>query len=227
MNFGFVPRSPLSNLLQERGLGWTASRLMLGYASFRFTEMMEEPFTTVSDQDYPPHMQSMWSFIYGCFHSIVFNFWPGAYYVDERSNAAMALSRASLLFGLVPLGLLCLGFVRATARLLAGLKLMGVRYLGQDQLWTQLALVVCGIIFIVKFDIALHWPNRDLLKPIYFMPALFSLTCLFVEGYTAFERSFGRARNSMAALHASFAILIMLYLVDLTRLFTILHDMYF
>jgi len=81
-----------------------------GFFTLKLIDMLREPIVTIGVEGYPPYRTSVWSLLYGETHSVHFDAWPPGW--ESRTTPVQWLARMILLLGLIPTGVLVMGFFR-------------------------------------------------------------------------------------------------------------------
>jgi hypothetical protein len=179
------------------------------YFTFRFVDMLEQPWITNDPAVYPLHRTSLWSQLYGRAHVAHFAQHPPSW--KSTSFPVVTVTRLILLLALLPTALLTAGLTRACVTLVRGKD----RTTSAGEALGEELLTLTGVGFIA-FVIVYTLSYRDFstMKAEFLFPALLAYAVVFA---TEVERDVGRLVHRPAlgrAVRYAFGGLLALYVAD-------------
>jgi len=188
-----------------------------GFFSFRFGDMLNQPYITNGGENYPLHRTSFWSQLYGRSFFIHFEQWPEAW--QKTDQLTIWIGRLALIFGLFPALIFVIGFLKLLKESFTNFVFLRSEKVNETHSWMHLGITLAYVIFILKFS----YDVRDFacFKPIYILPGLISFIYVFMEGLKSAKKYI-----SEKVLVSGLLILVSIHVIDLSYLAVHLHYNY-
>jgi len=149
-----------------------------GFFTFRFADMLRQPWITNGADDYPEHRTSFWSQLYGRSFFIHFEQYPHGW---QKINLKIIwFGRAALILGLVPMLVFIIGFLILLKQSCSDFFRLNFTNINKTNSWMHVGITLAFVIFLTKFA----YDIRDFsgFKPIYILPGLISFLYIFITG---------------------------------------------
>jgi len=153
--------------------------ILNGYFTFRIIEMLQTPYITNDEHNYPKHRTSLWSQLYGRTFFVHFDQFPGTWATKDLK--VLRVGKVLLFLGLVPLVFLLIGCYQSCREILRYIINRNKTGLTENFSWAHFVLVASCLLFIVKYT----YDYRDFatMKSIFVFPVLVSMIYLFMSGF--------------------------------------------
>jgi Dolichyl-phosphate-mannose-protein mannosyltransferase len=172
------------------------------FLTFRWFDLIQNPYITNNAPPVPFHRTSLWSQIYGRFHFSYFSQWGWA----RIDTLTIFLGRMIMIVALLPTLIFIFGFIKLAQEPFMNNKSNNNLYL-KTHLFAPLVLLY--FIFIILFSIA--WGGFEAMKDIYIFPGLLAYVACFSCGLS-FLQSKSKAYQIFSNISCIF--LIILYLLN-------------
>jgi hypothetical protein len=180
--------------------------------TFRFIDLVAQPYITYSRTDYPRHRTSLWSQVYGGAHLAHFDGHPPSW-VSRRASVRYA-SRAILFLALIPTALLLVGIAQRTVRAARGI----IDRERHVDVCSVMMTVACFAFAIFLTAYAYRYRAFSVMKPIFIYPALLAFPYHFAVGFDWIGARC-RRRSGIALLFQTLLTgLIVLYVFEVASL---------
>ena len=181
-----------------------------GWFTFRYLDMIRQPYINNESDNYPLHRTSLWSQLYGRTMFLHFDQWPESWQTQE--SWIISIGRALIILGIVPLFLFLCGFV---FNCFAFLKSAFTGFKNYLQASTDYLHLISAVVFLMS-SLVYTYSYRDFsaMKSIYIFPGIISFVKLFSDGFVSIIKIRFSKLISVALL-----IIIILSIVDISYLF--------
>ena len=148
------------------------------FLTFRFWNMLQQPYITNDPDVYPLHRTSLWSQLYGRTFFMHFDQHPPSWI--NKDPLILNIGRIAIVLGLIPVGIALLGagWLIVQIRSKYGLNLK--RYI-EDNKWIHMVFALGFTMFIVKY--ARSYPDFSTMKSIFLFPAIPSFVYMLLLGF--------------------------------------------
>ncbi len=147
-----------------------------GYFTFRYFDMIRQPYISSTIDNYPLHRTSLWSQLYGRTMFMHFDQHPRSW--QSTSNEIVFTGRLLIILGLVPLLLLIRGMVVSMKDLFTKKEELILN-------WIHLVFVFGFLLFMVKYSYS--YRDYSIMKSIFIFPALPSFIKFFMHGFDSIK----------------------------------------
>jgi hypothetical protein len=174
-----VPKTPWPSWFTENGFALAGtSSIAESFFTFRLFDLLETPYLVPSLHDFPRFRKSLWTQVYARYVFSRFAMYPETW--KTHSALALAIGRAEMVLGLLPLACLLLGAggcVRSTWRLARSRSLASL-YADGDWVFPLFAGLFIAMLIKLNLDYGFYFT----MKAIYVLPAILAFTQMFTVG---------------------------------------------
>ncbi len=150
-----------------------------GFFTFRYFDMIRQPYINNECDNYPLHRTSLWSQLYGRTVFLQFDQWPPAW--QTHAPVVIFVGRVLIALGIVPLFLFLWGFGRGIIDFVKNILKKGSAYLAEENNYLHIGVTVALFSVIVKY--CHDYRDFSAMKSIYIFPGFISYIKLFMDGY--------------------------------------------
>lgn len=215
-----IPKFPFPNWIEDKRWSKAGTTSIVNtYFTFRWLDLVQYPYVISGPVLYPEHRTSHWAQVYGRHMFSRFEHWPESW--TTNGYWATRVGQASMILGLVPLGLLLAGIASLGIALAARARsVRGLRSLATD---AEVFLAAAFAIMIaMSLKLSLDFQTYRIMKAIYIYPGLIGALALSARGAAAVLRSVpGWGRRFV---HRLIVALLAVHVLDLAILGTDLQD---
>ncbi len=152
--------------------------MFTGFFTFRYFDMLRQPYINNEWNNYPLHRTSLWSQLYGRTMFMHFDQWPPSW--QSHDKIIVGIGRSLLLLGIVPLALFLFGLTDILA--------FGKNLLERNKRWLSdpsnyLHLVVTIAFLASSMLYTFSYRDFSSMKSLYIFPGLISFIKLFTDGF--------------------------------------------
>ncbi len=144
-----------------------------GYFTFRYFDMIREPFIVSTIDNYQLHRTSLWSQLYGRTMFMHFDQHPNSW--KSMDPKLLSAGRWLIALGIVPLILLIAGMVKTIRHFFK-------EKITINQNWIHLVFAAGFLLFMIKYSYS--YRDFSIMKSIFIFPALPSFIKFFMEGFS-------------------------------------------
>lgn len=155
-----------------------------GFFTFRYFDMIKQPYITNGDTAYPLHRTSLWSQLYGRTVFLHFDRWPPEW--QTKAPLVIFIGRVLIIIGVVPLFLFLKGLYKGFTQALKRLLKQGRAFLAEDTNYLHVGITVAMLAVSVRY--CYEFRDFSAMKAIYIFPGLISFIQLFLNGYKFLKR---------------------------------------
>jgi len=179
--------------------------------TFRYFDLIRQPYVTNGPDNYPIHRTSLWSQLYGRTMFLHFDQWPKEWQTD--SPYIIVVGRILMILGIIPLFIFLRGGFIRLKNFLIGIRKGSRKYLIADVDYLHLMAASAFLLSSVYYSYSFR--DFSAMKSIYIFPGMISFLKLFSDGYGAF-----RNRRIIAVTNAILILICLLFIYDLGFLLT-------
>ncbi len=210
-----VPKDPPPRLFEKTEVQWPGVRtIMEAYFTFRFLDLFKHPYIINYQPDFPIHMTSLWSQLYGRAHFVHFDSHPASW--ATRNIGILNLGRMLFVFALAPTGILVSGFAIQLWKILQKVVRFDFQYFFEKTDWIFCLLFVGFTISIILYT--MQYRSFHTMKIIFIFPALISFPYFFSSGYAGMQTILNRIGKLEALITLIIFTLLFLYVMDIVSL---------
>ncbi|HLG35573.1 MAG TPA: hypothetical protein VI757_11895 [Bacteroidia bacterium] len=178
-----------------------------GFLTFRYYDMIKQPYINSGWEGYPEHRTSLWSQLYGRTFFMHFDQWPESW--QSQKPFIVQVGRALIILGIIPLLLFIIGII--CIALGAFKNIFHRKELSVDAV--HLFIAACFLCASIKYN----YDYRDFaaMKSIYIFPALLSFLKLIGDGWNRFVsfKIFNRTITYVLTFIICLSIIDVIYLI--------------
>jgi hypothetical protein len=148
------------------------------FFTFRYLDMIRQPYINNEEGGYPLHRTSLWSQLYGRTVYLHFDQWPGSW--QTKHPVSINIGRVLIAFGIIPLSIFLLGLAIGIRKFFSGLYKNARRCLNHSETHLHIMVTLAFLAAAIKYS----YDYRDFsaMKSIYLFPGLISYVKLFSDG---------------------------------------------
>lgn len=151
-----------------------------GYFTFRYFDMIRQPYINNESDNFPLHRTSVWSQLYGRTVFMHFDQWPHGW--QTKAPLIINTGRILIILGIIPLGIFLLGFFTGLLKTIKVFLKNGISSLSKSNNYIHLITAVTFLLCSIKYSYDIR--DFSAMKSIYIFPALLSFIKLFLDGYS-------------------------------------------
>lgn len=157
-----------------------------GYLTFRYLDLIQQPYITNDVDVYPLHRTSLWSQLYGRTFFMHFDQHPPSW--QSKNNTLLMVGRVLLALAIVPVFIFILGFITLTVQFLRGIFTNAKQYVQMNNDWAHLVFIIGYVLFIVKYS---HdYPDFSTMKSVFLFPAIPAFVKIITLGFAEIKNRY-------------------------------------
>lgn len=170
-----LPQDPPPLLVERTFAGRPGiTSIVDGYFTFRYLDMIRNPYIVSTIDNYQLHRTSLWSQLYGRTMFLHFDQHPKSW--ESTDTKIIFVGRWLIILGIVPLLLFIAGLLKCTKHLFKE------KSVNNNNNWIHLVFVAGFLLFMVKYSYS--YRDYSIMKSIFIFPALPSFIKFFMDGYS-------------------------------------------
>lgn len=186
------------------------------YFTFRFVDMLQTPYITQDQNEYPLHRTSLWSQLYGRYHYVFFDQWPWA----RKDQVSILLGRISLIFGLIPTLVFLYGASVDFLKVAREMRTFGKAKTLSSYTWVLPVEIISFLALIVVFTF--EHRGFESMKVIYILPGYLAFLNAYCSGLSRSYELLAKRPRALILLFTSQVLLFFSYLANSYFLLTYL-----
>lgn len=172
-----------------------------GYLTFRYFDMLKQPYITNDPNVYPLHRTSLWSQLYGRTFFMHFDQHPPSW--QSKNIFLLNVGRILLALGIIPAFVFILGFIKVSLTFFKNIFKNTKQYLQSNTDWIHLVFIIGYTLFTVKYS--RDYPDFSTMKSLFLFPAIPSFIKIFTLAISSIK-------NRLAQTAINFALIAIIVL---------------
>jgi hypothetical protein len=173
--------------------------------TFRYLDMIEQPYVTNGPRPYPMHRTSLWSQLYGRTMFLHYDQWPHPW--QSLEPFIINIGRLLIILGIIPLLIFLRGMAHNLKKMFIGMRKGFRTYLESSP--DLLHLAIAAALFASSILYTYNYRDFSSMKSIYIFPGLISFIKLFADGYRGFSD-----RKIRAVINFTLLVICLLFITD-------------
>ncbi len=154
-----------------------------GYFTFRYLDMIRQPYINNESDNYPLHRASLWSQLYGRTAFMHFDQWPPSW--QTKAPLIINIGRILIIFGIIPLLVLLLGLFNSLYQTIKKFFINGISSLSESNDYLHLIVTVGFLCCSVMYSYNIR--DFSSMKSIYIFPGFICYIKLFLDKYSSLQ----------------------------------------
>jgi hypothetical protein len=154
-----------------------------GFFTFRYFDMVRQPYINNEVDNFPLHRTSLWSQLYGRTVFMHFDQWPPAW--QAQTAIVVFIGRVLIILGIVPLLLFLSGYCLGVMLFFKNSLQKGRVYLATNNNYLHIGVTTTFLAASIKYSYDLR--DYSTMKSIYLFPGLISYIKLMIDGYASIK----------------------------------------
>jgi hypothetical protein len=156
-----------------------------GFFTFRYLDMIRQPYISNECDSFPLHRTSLWSQLYGRTVFMHFDQWPGSW--QTTAPLILNVGRILIILGIIPLLLFLLGLFKGLYKALKRFLKKGISSLSKSNDYIHLIVTIAFLLCSLKYSYSIR--DFSAMKSIYIFPGFISYIKLFLDQYSSIQLS--------------------------------------
>ncbi len=181
-----------------------------GFFTFRYFDMIRQPYINNEVDNYPIHRTSLWSQLYGRTVFLHFDQWPPTW--QTQAPFIIFVGRVLIILGVIPLFLFLSGLAGGIFLFFKNILKSGKTYLASENNYLHLGITLALFAATIKYSYDIR--DFSAMKSIYIFPGFICFIKLIADGYASVKfRKLTRIVNIGLVVMIAFSIIDIGYLI--------------
>jgi hypothetical protein len=178
-----------------------------GYFTFRYPDMIRQPYINNEWNNYPMHRTSLWSQMYGRTVFMHFDQWPIGW--QTHSPYIMTVGRILIITGIIPLAFFLLGLTTGCFAFAKKLLQRDRAYFAAPEQYLHVPVILAFLASSVFYTY--NYRDFSSMKSIYIFPGLLAYLKAFTDAFILLK-----SRKALFFVKSVFMLVILLSIADIT-----------
>ena len=180
-----------------------------GFFTFRYFDMIRQPYINNEETNYPVHRTSLWSQLYGRTVFMHFDQWPPTW--QSQDYRILFIGRVLIILGIIPLGLFLAGLIKGIFSFFKNIVRRRRSYFAIPENYLHLLVTLAFLASSIYYSYSIR--DFSSMKSIYIFPGFLSFIKLLGDGFMLLK-----SKRIISGIEGVLVVIILFSIADIAFL---------